>query len=150
MSVGFGFSVGDFIAVIELVGTVIDALRESGQSRAEYLELIRQLYSLENALIHVNRVESDEADSSQLISLRQAASQCRTTIDQCLIKLEKYHPSLGFSSTGRSALRDRCRRIQWAMCRENDLEKFQLEILGHTESIQLLLATVQMRGAFNT
>jgi hypothetical protein len=40
MSVGFGFSAGDFIAALQLVGTVIDALRDSEDSSAEYRSLI--------------------------------------------------------------------------------------------------------------
>jgi len=36
MSVGFGFSAGDVIAALQLVSTVIDALRESGDSFLEY------------------------------------------------------------------------------------------------------------------
>ena len=51
MSVGFGFSVGDFIAALELVSTVIDALRQSGEASVEYRELLRQLYGLETALL---------------------------------------------------------------------------------------------------
>jgi hypothetical protein len=43
MSVGFGFSARDFIAAIELVATVMDALRDSGDSSSEYRELVRQL-----------------------------------------------------------------------------------------------------------
>jgi hypothetical protein len=51
MSVGFGFSAGDFITAIELVGTVVDALRPSGNAGAEYRELLFQLLGLESALI---------------------------------------------------------------------------------------------------
>ncbi|KAN0098879.1 hypothetical protein V8E51_014542 [Hyaloscypha variabilis] len=43
MPVSFGFSAGDFIAAIELVATVIDALRESGDASSEYREIVRQL-----------------------------------------------------------------------------------------------------------
>jgi hypothetical protein len=43
MSVGFGFSAGDFIAAIELVSTVVKALRESGDSSTEYQTLVSQL-----------------------------------------------------------------------------------------------------------
>jgi hypothetical protein len=53
MSVSFGFSAGDFIAAIELVGTVIDALLSSSTASLEYRELISQLLSLETALIQV-------------------------------------------------------------------------------------------------
>ena len=46
MSVGFGFSVGDFLQAIQLVGTVIDSLSASSKSSAELRELLHQLYSL--------------------------------------------------------------------------------------------------------
>lgn len=61
MSVGFGFSVGDFVAAIKLVGTVINALQRSGSAAKEYRELILQLISLGNALLQVKRLEFDES-----------------------------------------------------------------------------------------
>jgi hypothetical protein len=36
MPVGIGFSGGNFVAAVELVSTVIDALRENGNSSTEY------------------------------------------------------------------------------------------------------------------
>ena len=59
MSVGFGFSVGDFISALHLVGTVIDALRDSGGAGPEFRELIRELYTLESVLLRVKRLELD-------------------------------------------------------------------------------------------
>jgi hypothetical protein len=46
MSVGFGFSAGDFISALELVATVVDALRESGESSTEFGVLVAQLTTL--------------------------------------------------------------------------------------------------------
>jgi hypothetical protein len=71
MSVGFGFSAGDFIAAIELVRTVVDALRSSGNAGAEYRELVSQLLILESALIQVKRLEFEESQYSEVIALRQ-------------------------------------------------------------------------------
>lgn len=68
---GFGFSAGDFIAAIELVGTVVDALRSSGSAGAEYRELVSQLLSLESALIQVKRLEFEESRYAEVIALRQ-------------------------------------------------------------------------------
>ena len=76
MSVGFGFSVGDFLAALELVSTVIDALRDNGEVANEHRELLRQLYSFETALIHVKRLDSDDYEHAELLALRQAAAQC--------------------------------------------------------------------------
>jgi hypothetical protein len=143
MSVGFGFSVGDFIAAIELVGTVIDALRESGSSSSEYGALISQLYTLKSALLRVKRLELDDSQHAEKIALRQAASQCQVTIDAFWEKRKKYQPSLGSRGSG-SRVKDGWRKIRWAVCHKEDLLKFKTDLMGHTESIDLLLTTIQM------
>jgi hypothetical protein len=72
----FGFSVGDFIAALEVISTVINALRESGESGPQYRELVSQLYSLETALLQVKQMELEEEQRSEYIALRQSAAQC--------------------------------------------------------------------------
>jgi Fungal N-terminal domain of STAND proteins len=145
MPVGFGFSAGDFIAALELVGTVIDALRDSGSASAEYRELLRVLYSLETVLIQVKRLEVHESQRAELISLRQAAAQCQQTIDDFLSKIKKYQPHL-CSSTMDSNFRMRTAwaKIKWAVCRRDDLATFKIDLIGHMESINILLAVIQM------
>ena len=49
----FGTSVGDFVTALQLVGTVVNEIRDSGGSGAEYRELIHELYGLETALLQV-------------------------------------------------------------------------------------------------
>lgn len=139
----FGFSVGDFITALELVATVIDALRESGGASSEYREIIRQLYSLETALISVKRLEVDPAQNAELVSLQQAAAQCRLTIDSFWKKVQKYQPHLRAGGSS-SRLKDGWMKIQWAMCKKEDVARFKADLVGHTESIQLLLMAMQM------
>lgn len=143
MSVGFGFSTGDFIAALELVATVIDALRDSGESSAGYQELISQLSSLQTALIAVNNVELDDVQHAELVALRQAAAQCQRTIDAFWEKIQKYEPSLRKGGSG-SRAKDAWRKVKWAVCKKEDVVKFKADLVGHTESIELLLTTVQM------
>jgi hypothetical protein len=146
--VGFGFSIGDFIAAIELVGTVIDALRSSGSAATEYRELVSQLISLEAALLHVKRLKFEEGQYAEIIALRQATAQYQRSIDAFWKKVQKCQPALGNNAdrgrVGVERLRDKCVRIKWAVCRKGDVEKFQADLRGHTESIQLLIAAVQM------
>jgi hypothetical protein len=149
MSVGFGFSVGDFISAIELVGTVIDALRSSGSAATEYRELVSQLLSLETALLQVKRLEFEEGQYMEVIALRQAAAQCQRTIDGFWKKAQKYQPHLSCDSNGgarshMSQLKAGLMKIKWAVCKKGDVEAFKADLKGHTESIVLLLATVQM------
>jgi hypothetical protein len=143
MPVSFGFSAGDFIAAIELVATVIDALRESGDAGSEYREIVRQLYSLETALLRVKRLEVDEAQNSELVSLQQAAAQCQGTIDNFWKKVQKYQPHLRAGGSSLK-LKDGWMKIKWALCKKEDVARFKADLVGHTESIQLLLTAMQM------
>jgi len=143
MSVGFGFSTGDFIAAIELVATVIDALRESGDASAGYREIVRQLYTLETALLRVKRLDLDPKRTAEVIALQQAAAQCQRTIDEFWKKIQKYQPHLRAEGSS-SRLKDGWMRIKWVLCTKEDVTKFKADLVGHTESIQLLLTTVQM------
>lgn len=146
MPVGFGFSVGDLIAALELVGTVIDALRDSGSASAEYRELLRVLYSLETALIQVKRLEVHESQHAELIALRQAAAQCQQTISDFWGKIKKYQPPLGNTECSDFRIRTAWTKIKWAVCRRDDLARFKADLIGHTESINILLTVIQMYG----
>ena len=148
MSAGFGFSVGDFLAALELVSTVIDALRDSGQAGNEFRELLHQLYSLETALIQVKRLEIDDSQYDELVALRQAAAQCQCTINAFWDKIEVYQRNLGPFASRASKLRDRWMRVRWAVCKKSDVATFKADLAGHTESMQLLLSTLQM-GTLN-
>jgi len=72
----FGFSVGDFIAALELVGTVIQSLRESSGAKSEFRGLVHELYGLETALLRIKHLDLDEEYEADYLSLKQAASQC--------------------------------------------------------------------------
>jgi hypothetical protein len=147
MSVGFGFSAGDFISALELVSTIVGCLRESGSSSSEYRALISQFYTLETALLRVKALKLDDSQHAEVVALRAAASQCQRTIDAFWEKIKKYQPSLraGGSGSGTgSKVKDGWMKIKWALCQKEDLVRFKAELMGHTESIEILLATVQM------
>jgi histidinol dehydrogenase len=143
MSVGFGFSVGDFIAAIELVGNIVDALRESGEAGKRYRELVRRLDTLETVLLRVKRLELDESQHAEYVALQQAASQCQRTVDVFWKRIEKYQPALAVKGTS-WRVKDGWMKIRWAVCKKEDINAFKDDVSAHTESIQLLLTTIQM------
>ena len=144
MSVGFGFSAGDFIAALGLVKTVISALEDSGNVSTEYRELLSELRSLETALIAVKRFELDDSQYAEYIALRQVAAQCQRTIDDFWTKVEAYQPHLQWGGVSSHRWRDRWSKIRWAVCEKDDVAKFKTDLIMHTQSIQLLLATLQL------
>ncbi len=146
MSVGFGFSVGDFISAINVVQTVIDALSASSKSSSELQELFRQLYSLETALREIKQLEVSESLHAEVLALKQSAAQCQLTISDFLSKTASYQPHLLCPNGVSSSLRGRWKKVKWAMCKRKDAVQFKTDLLAHTESIQLLLATIQMKN----
>ena len=139
----FGFSVGDFVAGIELIRQLINALEDSAGSSAEYRELIKELYSLERALLEVKHLDLDASQYAQLVALRQAATQCQQTIDEFLSKLRKFQPA--FRTGGaKSSWRDSLRKMEWALYKKEDVERFRAQLSGHTASINMLMMTVQL------
>ena len=72
MSVGFGFSVGDFVAAIKIVATVSEALSSSSKSSVELRELFRQLHSLETAFREVKLLEVNESLHAEVLALKQS------------------------------------------------------------------------------
>ena len=145
MPVGFGFSVGDFVASIKLAGTVIDSLSSSSKSSAELQEIFYQLHSLETALKDVKHLEMDESRHVEKLVLMQSAAQCQETINDFLRKTESYQPHLLQNKDAITA-KDQWKKVKWALCKKKDLAQVKVDLLVHTESINLLLTTLQMRN----
>jgi hypothetical protein len=143
MSAGFEFSAGDFIAALKLVSTITSALRDSGGSSTEYKALICQLSTLKIVLEQVQELELDDTYHAEVVALRQAAAQCRRTIDAFWEKIRKYQPNLGDEGSG-SAIKDGWSKVKWAVCKKEDIARFKADLMGHTESIDLLLTIVHM------
>lgn len=139
----FGVSVGDSILGVNLIRELIKALEDSAGSSVEYRDLIRELYSLERPLLEVKHLNLDESQPTQSVALRQAAVQCQQTIDEFLQKIRRFQPSL---STGgsKSPWRDGLRKIEWALYKKDDVQKFRAQLNGHTASINILLMTLQL------
>jgi len=139
----FGFSFGDFVDGIELIRQLINAVKDGAGSSREYQDLVHELYSLERALLEVKRVQAIDELRPQRIAMEQAALQCQETISQFLSKISKYQPSLRVGGSG-STWRDGLRKIQWALYRKEDVQRFRAQIQGHTSSIMTLLMTMQL------
>ena len=143
MAVPFGFSAGDFIAAIGLVKDLVKALHDSNGSSREYRELIDELRGLEIALLEVKALDLEVEQRAKRVALRQAASQCQVSIDDFLKGLSKYQPHLRSGGSSRN-WKAAFRKIQWHLCKKDDLVKFRAEIGFHTQSIQMLMLSIQV------
>jgi CRISPR/Cas system CMR-associated protein Cmr5 small subunit len=143
MASAFGFSTGDFIAGINLVKNLIKALNDSRGSSKEYLEVIRELQGLEVTLLLVkSQDENTITQVNQRNALRVAVRNCEDCIDTFLSSLQKYHRHLCIGGST-NKWRDAVHKIQWHICKADDLNSFRLQIASHVQNLEMLLATIQ-------
>jgi hypothetical protein len=141
----FGFSVGDFIACINLVNDLIRALSDSAGAKLQYQRLITELINLKSALTEVRQLKVEESQASQKIALEQVAFQCQKTIETFLTENAKFKTTLAAQTTSSNwSWRANLHKIQWAMCKEDATDKLRAEITGHTLTIQTLLMMIQL------
>jgi hypothetical protein len=135
----FGFSVGDFIAVGSLIADITSSLREAGGSKSEYQELLRELECLQQALTHLDKLQLRGSSPTNLDSIKYAALSCRRPLEQFLVKIKKYNPSLGVWSE-RNPIRGATDKVRWAFGQKDEIRKLQSYLNVHVGTINILLA----------
>ena len=65
-------------------------------------------------------------------------------IDAFWRRAKKYQPSLSCEGGDGVGTREEIKRIKWVVWKKEDITMFKQDLVGHTVSIQLLLAAVQM------
>lgn len=149
MVIPFGVSVGDFIAGIKLVQDLTEALKESCSSSSDFRDLVRELYSLERALISVKNVidpknpESLPYDVAHVDALKQVVLQIQQTIDEFLDKNRKFLLSLGTVGGTGSSVRDWVRRFEWRRYKKEDVQALRWKVNGHSTAVTIILLGMQ-------
>ncbi|KAI9712380.1 MAG: hypothetical protein M1820_001593 [Bogoriella megaspora] len=144
MPVPFGISIGDFIASIDITVRIVNALKDCTGSSKEYQGVIRELESLRLALVEVQNVKTDDPQTKA--ALNSVISNCQQTIQDFLTKVQKYDISLG-SAADSHKLKNNLRKIQWALYSRDDVRGFQMQILSHATSLNLLMARINHNTA---
>ena len=153
MPVGFGFSVGDFVAGIVLVKDLIRALDESSGSSAEYRNLINELESLKWALELLQELQIDESQRDRRRALEQVAFQCWNIIENFVRRTAKFNAALGDAraqnqpgQTQLSKWRVALKKAQWSLNKKEDIAKVRAEIMGHTLILNALMSQMQLHA----
>lgn len=137
----FGFSVGDFLAVGQLIVNILASLREPGGAKSEYQDLIRELESLHYALQHLDKLQAKTRSSTTLDSIKYAALSCRRPLEQFLSKIQRYNRSLGvWAKNDTNSFKGAVDKVRWAFGQRDEIQKLQSYINVHVATINLLLA----------
>lgn len=140
-SPGFGFSVGDFIKVIELIHKAYTSLQDAGGSKEEYELVLADLQQLELLLQELkDGTWGRDGNAGYLNAVKGMALTCRVPLMSFLKKMERYK-SLG--ERGLVGLRARVgsgvAKVRWGLQMKEEVERFRGVIVAKIVSINLLL-----------
>lgn len=148
MPVTFG-SVGDIISVCLLVKDLVEALDKARGSKAEYQSVIRDLWTLNRALLEIDLLTRQHGDGAtpELKGLcetaKVAASRCRELLESFLGRLKKYESTF-HEQQNPSILREAAMKIRWRLGEKEALDEFRVQIVGMSSSLHMLLATASV------
>lgn len=137
----FGFSIGDFIAVNELVLKIFKSLSESRGSVADYKSLCKLLHSLERSLQVVSAIFLYSSSSSGspldigpvINGIRHELDCCRQLMEEFWSNSRKYTETL-LNGRGRKFERE-WRKITWCLHKKEDVKKLQESLKGHLDAL---------------
>ncbi|KAK4494087.1 hypothetical protein PRZ48_014385 [Zasmidium cellare] len=138
---GFGFSVGDFIAAIELIGKAAKALKETSGATRRYRQAALELEGLASVLRQVQALRPTNRTDETIRKIHLCAHVCYLPLQSFLSVVQKLEASLGTSTQTHwpQKLKSGVKKIQWAILLEKELAKLKASIGPSLTSIDLLL-----------
>jgi hypothetical protein len=136
MAVPFGFSVGDFIATIGVLKDAIIALSDSRGASADYQGLNSVLSSLQDGLKSIQTHRLDASQRNRFEDIDKTVKDAQRCIDIFLDQIsgfkimEKSSPKRWSVGTLK---RNLC-KIEWALCKKDDIVNFQCELRAASRS----------------
>ena len=153
MSVGFGFSAGDFISGLLLVKDLIRALDNAAGSSTEYQGLCSELKSLEKALDLLSHSNLNAWEGTHAQAVQQTVQVCRGIIHTFLTRAAKFDealitpasaPQQGVAAV--SAWKVALRKVQWAFLKKDDVIRVRVELSAQTSILNALINQAQLRA----
>lgn len=143
MAVGFGFSVSDLVTGINLIRDSVEAVRGKKSAPAEYAALLTEIDCLRDGLEAIDDLDLEtNGTEKQKAAIERATTACQLCIDEFLARISRYQPHL---REGVSGWVSSYHKIQWALCRKQDVAKFRSQLERHTSSINMLIITFQAK-----
>jgi hypothetical protein len=145
----FGVSVGDFIAVVELVHDVVQALKESTGSRSQFIRLILELEHLERALQVVNQITVPEGFEDQIAFIKSTIAQCGGVILDFLSKHSKFRVAFECEAS-KQWWRKPLKKVEWQSYKKSEVEDLHQSLQRYTAIVALLLDAFQINCTYRS
>ena len=148
----FGFSAGDFIAAIKLIGQVAKALQDTDGATDDFRMLQQELLQLQTVLEHIQSLPPESGSSmTHYNAVRGMALTIQHPLRALLHKIEAYRPALAPGSSVTKWKKAK-RQVQWLLAMQNEVVKVRgivtMKIVSLTTLILLPLGFVQRSSNF--
>lgn len=140
----FGFSVGDFIALLNLVERVASEVKSYKDAPRHFQNLAFELAALHGTLQHVLRLKSSDLDESDsLEKIRAVALHCQQPVQSFRDKMYGFDQALGHYRTASVALTLK-RRLHWSLIQKADAIELRECVASQMIAINVLIGVHTM------
>jgi hypothetical protein len=139
----FGFSVGDFLAGLQLVYAVSASLEASTGSRAKFQLLISEFENLGATLQAIATLPCPLGQESRLSVIQNAVTKCNEDIAAFVQKKKRYKKAFDAKSSEKWWV-GTLEKISWELYGEDDVSRFKDVIHSHAIRIQLRVTAFKM------
>ena len=137
MSAGFGFSIGDFIAVVNLLRQVGIALKDSGGARDDFWNTITKLETTRAILSCIANFEGSKEDLATVHAIHSLASQIQGDVERFISKIQRYQGKIG-SVQARHFGYSTFAKIRWSQSVAGDVRRLYEDVDSKLTSLSLL------------
>ena len=138
-------SLGDVVALINIVRGLIKAFDQTKGSAAEFQDIKRRLYAITRVLQEAEKLCTSVESTTELNTSRDdlytVISQCRGTIERFSKSRAKFEPMLGNDPSRKNPL-GVIRKAQWSFTQSGDLAKFHWELELYCSILTALISNV--------
>lgn len=135
----FGFSAGDFITAIKLVGQVTKALKDTDGATDDFRMLQLELHQLQVVLEYLQSLPPSSASSlTHCNAVRGMALTIQHPLRKLLDKMESYRHTLGLATTATKWKKAK-RQIQWTVGMQEEVVRVRSIVTMKIVSLTALL-----------
>lgn len=138
MPVPFGFSVSDFVTVLNLFKDIGLALRDRGGASEDYRRTVAELETIKAILQQLQSLPSAAPNASYVNAIKGQALLSQNEVSGFLERLAHYDSSLGYGSL-RGAYRGVISKAKWATLVRKEVKELREIIDAQCRRIKLLL-----------
>jgi hypothetical protein len=128
-AVPFGFSVGDFVASIELIHKAAKALRSTSGAIGHYQQTLVDLELIESVLRRVQGLSPASASQETIRAIQLCGLACHVPLEHFLRKARELEPYLNFDRNSSASdfhrIRKTGHKLRWAILLEEDVAKLR-------------------------